>query len=117
MGSKATWWRRQKQKALCFGVKTYVRWRHSEAIPMLNLSIDSEKNTVRVEALLAGETETVLFHLHGYRLEEEGDETFLAFDSITSSREWMTKAAQALLTDNRLPLPTGTVLSLLKTVI
>jgi hypothetical protein len=74
---------------------------------MFNLSVDSRAKIIRAEVLLAGEREPVLVEVHGYGFFRENGTTFLTFERLAVSREWMGRILDGVLKDRRIRLPEG----------
>lgn len=84
---------------------------------MLKLDVDSKTKVLTLETLPKGESETVRVEIRGYRLEREQGRATLCFDSLTVSREWLNSMAQAWLPDNKILLPDGVPLELIRSLI
>ena len=84
---------------------------------MLKLEMDSQAKTLTVEALPKGELEPIRVELRGYSLVQEGTRTVLEFESLTTSREWLTRLAETMLPEKRLVLPEGAPVELLKVLV
>lgn len=74
---------------------------------MFNLSVDSRAKILRAEALLAGEREPIQIELHGYGFATENGVTYLTFERLVVSREWMARVLEMALRDRRVRLPDG----------
>ncbi|QLA16013.1 hypothetical protein [Desulfolutivibrio sulfoxidireducens] len=74
---------------------------------MFNLSVDSRAKVIRAEVLLAGEREPVLVEVHGYGFFREDTVTYLTFERLAVSREWMGRVLDGVLKERRIRLPDG----------
>lgn len=74
---------------------------------MFNLSVDSRAKVLKAEVLLAGEREPVLVEVHGYGFFRENEATYLTFERLTVSREWMGRILDGVLKERRIRLPEG----------
>lgn len=74
---------------------------------MFNLSVDSRAKVIRIEVLLAGEREPVLVEVHGYGFCREDAATYLTFERLAVSREWMGRVLDGALASRRIRLPEG----------
>lgn len=84
---------------------------------MFKLDVDSKGKVLMIEALPKGELEPIRVEMRGYRLIQEGARTVVEFDSLTTSREWLTRLAETLLPDKRVVLPEGAPVELLKVLV
>lgn len=85
---------------------------------VLDVVLDTAARSIAVEMLPVGEREPIRVALTGYGLTSDatgGD--WLTFERLTASREWMTLAAERLLPQKRLRLPSGTPMGLLQTLL
>ena len=85
---------------------------------VLDITLSTATRTIAVEMLPVGEREPIRVDLAGYGLTTDGaGEHWLTYERLTASREWMTLAAARLLPQNRLRLPSGTPMGLLRTLL
>lgn len=83
-----------------------------------DLVLDTGARTITVELLPVGEREPIRIMVSGYGLSTDGSgRGWLQYDAIEFSREWLTLLAARMLPDNRLPLPSGTPMGLLQTLL
>lgn len=83
-----------------------------------DLRLDTAARTIAVEVLPVGETEPIRVTVFGYGLATDGSgRGFLTYDDITFSRQWLTLLAERILPEKRLPLPSGTPMGLLQTLL
>jgi hypothetical protein len=106
-----------KDRLLSAGVSAALRRKFGEFASVLRVDIDSREKRLRLETLPEGEIDTIVVEILGYALVAENGGQALAFDSITASRPWMTKALEFIIKDKKLPLPAGVPTGLLKTVL
>jgi hypothetical protein len=72
---------------------------------MLSFHLDSTNKTMRLEVLLAGETEPVRMEIYDYQLVQRGSEVFFTFGRIEVSRPWMQALAEDLLDTREFKVP------------
>ena len=72
---------------------------------MLDLKVDSKNRRISCTIELAGESSPITVTLIQYELVEEAGGSFLRFDKIETSREWLTVLAGTALSSHRLPIP------------
>jgi hypothetical protein len=82
---------------------------------MTELTIDTEKRTIRVRLDLSGEAERIEIHVDKYKLERNGDVTRLKILDATASRPWITEALREFVVGRSFEIPSaaGAVLKLL----
>lgn len=77
---------------------------------MVSFSIDSKDKNMTIELLLKGENETTEMRIGPYSLLDEGSKTYVAFDEIRTSKEWLTilvnKYLLRFLPEKRIEIPT-----------
>ncbi|MEF3695592.1 hypothetical protein [Desulfolutivibrio sp.] len=81
---------------------------------MFNLTVDSRAKIIRAEVLLAGEREPVLVEVHGYGFLRDNAVTYLTFERLAVSREWMGRILDGVLKERRIRLPEGVGTKLLE---
>ena len=83
---------------------------------MTELSIDTKTKRVRVRLELIGEKEPIDVEILRYSLKQKGETTYIIFDEVTSSREWITVALREFVVGQDLAIPAkaGVVLKLLR---
>ncbi|WP_300155956.1 hypothetical protein [Solidesulfovibrio sp.] len=85
---------------------------------VLDLVLDSSARSLSVEVLPVGEDDPIRVTVTGYGLSTDGSgRGYLTFEKMTFSRQWLTLLAQRILSDKRLPLPSGTPMGLLQTLL
>ena len=84
--------------ALAHRLKPYGR--------MLNLSIDSKTQRIRLETLLKGETEPIVFNIDEYQLTTAAGADFILIKKASASREWINALLQDFAIGKTIPLPT-----------
>ena len=70
-----------------------------------SLTLDSVKKTVDLQIALHGEPDEVRVSLHDYRIENDGPIWVVTIGSISSSREWVERAAQQFAARPRFTIP------------
>jgi len=81
---------------------------------MFNLTVDSRAKVIRAEVLLAGERDPVLVEVHGYGFLRENTVTYLTFERLAVSREWMGRVLDGVLRERRIRLPDGVATRLME---
>jgi len=81
---------------------------------MFNLTVDSRAKVNRAEVLLAGERDPVLVEVHGYGFLRENTVTYLTFERLAVSREWMGRVLDGVLRERRIRLPDGVATRLME---
>jgi flagellar biosynthesis/type III secretory pathway ATPase len=89
------------------GLSAFGRHHLKDISQMFNLSVDSRSKVIRAEVLLAGEREPVLVEIHGYGFCREETVTYLTFERLAVSREWMGRVLDGVLKKRRIRLPEG----------
>ncbi len=101
-------------KLLLSTARQYLR----EYGEVLDLALDSAARSISVEVLPVGEKESFRATVFGYGLATDGSgRGYLTFEDVAFSRQWLTLLAARLLPDKRLPLPSGTPMGLLQTLL
>jgi hypothetical protein len=72
---------------------------------MLRLNIDSQKKSVEMELMLKGETHPMIVKIEEYTLEENSAGLYITVKRISTSREWITVAAEQFLLNKRFAIP------------
>jgi hypothetical protein len=72
---------------------------------MLNLKVDSENKSFKIELMLKGELETLELEIREYKLIEEDDKAFIELKDITTNREWMNIMINTYMVDRRVEIP------------
>lgn len=85
-----------------------------EYAEMLELSVNSHDKTIRVQALLKGETTPISITIDGYEFVTENGVTWLRFQGLSVSREWLNTLVKTLVTTDRIELPNALSATLLK---
>jgi hypothetical protein len=85
---------------------------------VLDLVLDSAARSIAVDVLPMGETESIRVCLSGYGLTTDAaGRGWLSFEALTTSRAWLTMVAAKVLSEKKLPLPSGTPMGLLQTIL
>lgn len=85
---------------------------------VLDLSLDTAARSISVEVLPIGEKEPIRVTVFGYGLATDASgRGWLTFEDLVVSRQWLTLLAARVLSDKRLPLPSGTPMGLLQTLL
>ena len=85
---------------------------------VLALEIKSGERSVRVDVLPLGESEPIRVELAGYGLAtDETGRGWLTFQSLTTSRQWLTRIADKALADRRIKLPSATPMAMLQAML
>ena len=68
-------------------------------------ALDSASKTVSLKVALAGESEEVSITLHDYKIEPDGPNWVVSLGRITSSKEWVERAARQFVAQPSLTIP------------
>jgi hypothetical protein len=82
---------------------------------MTDLSIDTKRQTIRLQVQLSGEAEPTEVYVRKYTLKRKGKRAMLTVVDATASRKWVAAALREFVTGQTIPLPTqaATALKLL----
>jgi len=82
---------------------------------MTELSIDTQKRTVRMRLELLGEAEPIEIHIEGYRLEQVGETATVTVLKASASRPWLTEVLRQFVVGRSFTIPekAGAVLGML----
>lgn len=82
---------------------------------MTDLSIDTKRQTIRLQVQLSGEAEPTEVYVRKYTLKRKGKRAMLTVVDATASRKWVAAVLREFVTGQMFPLPTqaATALKLL----
>ncbi|GAB6035954.1 hypothetical protein JCM15519_05130 [Fundidesulfovibrio butyratiphilus] len=103
-----------RDKAVSRAASVALRLKFRRWCDMLKIDIDSAAKVLVLEGQPKGETQPLRIELTGYKLETVGQKAVLTWERLTVSREWLTELAKVALPGNRLELPAGTPVELLR---
>jgi hypothetical protein len=96
----------KKDDALSAVLRPLAQYYCKEYGEMLNLSVNSQEKTLRVELLLKGETAPITITVENYELVTEDGATALRLKGLSVSREWLDALAKTLFpADHCIALP------------
>jgi hypothetical protein len=72
---------------------------------LLDLEIDSRRKVVDVSCLLAGEDTPITIHVENYRIEPEGDKSYLQASGFRCNRPWLERLLADFAEHRRIELP------------
>jgi hypothetical protein len=81
-----------------------------------DVSVDSRRKELWVEVLLKGELRPLEVFIRGYAFGEENGKGWLAFENLTTNREWLDIAVAEQFPGRRIELPQGTPAGLIRKV-
>lgn len=85
---------------------------------VLDLVLDTTARSISVNMLPVGEQTPIRVNLSGYGLTTDSTgRGWLTFERLSTSRQWLTLVAERAMPDKKLPLPSGTPMGLLNTIL
>ena len=84
------------------------RWFSQQIEPfgkLLGVNLDSQNKTLRLEALLNGESEPIHITIEDYEIVQQSGQTYLIFNKGAASREWISTVLTTFLFGRKLKLP------------
>jgi hypothetical protein len=98
-------WRHGKDKGAALVARHQINKRIEDYGEMLRLNIDSSTKAIEMELLLKGEAHPIILFIEEYVIEEDASGLSILIKRISTSREWMTAAAQHFLQGKKFPIP------------
>lgn len=86
-------------------LQTYINVSYERFGEMTELKIDPQNRRIEATLMLHGEKEAIQVSLDGYQLTQVDDQTLLSFQSVSTSRQWLSVLVNDLLKDRPLPIP------------
>ncbi len=74
---------------------------------LTDFRIDSRERSLAGALRLKGECDLVRIHISSYDVFKNGEDVFVVFNSVTTSREWLTSLARQFLIGRRFKLSEG----------
>jgi hypothetical protein len=107
--------RASKDAALAFGARKFLNANLRGIGQMSELSIDTQRGTIRARLDLLGEAEPIEIDVLSYKLEQRGDEMVVTILDATASREWLAETLRQFVVGRSFTIPpqAGAVLKLL----
>ena len=72
---------------------------------MVRLQIDSTRKTVELELMLKGEVQPIILTVQEYAIEDDPEGLRIVIKRVSSSREWITVAAQNFVVGRKFAVP------------
>ena len=72
---------------------------------VVHLNVDTQYKKVDVEFLLNGETTPVKAEFRNYAIEHGQDKSFISFQEVTTSREWMNAVGRKFFVGRKFEIP------------
>lgn len=72
---------------------------------VLEFRIDSENKTLYLKVFLKGEEKPLEVEAKAYAIESIGGQSFIRFENLTTSREWVNAVLELYFEDKKLPVP------------
>ncbi len=94
-----------KDVAIALSVRTLFNTKFRSVGQMTELSIDTQKHTIRLRMDLLGEAEPIEIHVKKYGIEQNGDDATLTIFDATASRKWMSEALREFVVGRSFALP------------
>ena len=101
-----------KEKALQAAAKAFINRQIEKFGVLTRLEIDSRKRSLRGELELRGEPSPITIQVGSYALSEADGASYITFQDIQSSREWITALLSQYLAGQKLPVPKAVRLAL-----
>ena len=94
-----------KDKTVSFALKQTVNFKIKEFGEMLNLNLDSQNKTIKLELMLLGEKEPLNVQVETYEISEEDGKFYLIAKDVKTSREWINIIAKNHLENQKFEIP------------
>ncbi|MRJ02344.1 MAG: hypothetical protein GXO19_05495 [Epsilonproteobacteria bacterium] len=94
-----------KDRTLSFTAREAINLYLKDLGKVLQLKIDSKRNSIEVEVLLAGEEKPIELTIGRYEICREGEKYYIVVGEIGSSRRWITALARRYLEGHRFEIP------------
>jgi hypothetical protein len=91
--------------AIAIAIRSWLNDRYGEYGKVSEVSLDVDKGTLRVTALLHGERDSITATVDRFTLHNEDGEWHVLIHSISASRAWLGQLLNRLGAGKRLPLP------------
>ena len=101
--------KKQKDKIISKALKSFVNVIITDYGKLIDFDLNSEGKTIFLKVLLKGEKEVLNITFSNYSIVTERKSTYLQFDSISTSREWINILCDKKLSDifreNKIQIP------------
>jgi hypothetical protein len=107
--------RGSKDATLGFAARTWLNSKLGEIGDLTDLSIDTKRQTMRLQLQLSGEAEPTEVYVRKYAIKRKGERAMLTVVDATASRKWVAAVLREFVTGQTFPVPTqaATALKLL----
>lgn len=99
----------KKDRIISKGLQTFANLLINDYGKIINFAVNSKNRTVTLNVLLKGEKEDLKIIINNYSIINDNKNTFLQFDTIWTSREWLNvfidKKRTNILEDNKIQIP------------
>ena len=94
-----------KDSAISFAKEKIINIKFKRYGEMLDFNINSENKLINAKVTLKGESEPLTITIFNYKILENNNSSFIGFDKISTSKEWMNLLAEDFLKEKKFPLP------------
>jgi len=95
-----------KDKTLSIGVKrVFNYYLKNIGGEMLNFSLDSQNKKIFLDVMLKGEAESLKVEIKNYKITQKEDKSFIEFDEVVTSREWINKVLELYANKQEFDIP------------
>ncbi len=99
----------KKDRIVSKGLQTFANLLINDYGKIISFAVDSKNRTITLNALLKGEKEDLKIIINNYSIISDNKNTFLKFDSLWTSREWLNvffdKNRANVLENNKIKIP------------
>ncbi len=99
----------KKDRIVSKGLQTFANLLINDFGKIIYFAVDSKNRTITLNVLLKGEKEDLKIIINNYSIIRDNKKTFLQFDSIWTSRDWLNlffdKNRANILEDNKIQIP------------
>jgi hypothetical protein len=72
---------------------------------MLNLKVNSENKSIKIDMMLKGEAENLTIEITKYNIAEENGKVFIEIVDLKTNREWLNIVIETFLSKKRVEVP------------
>lgn len=95
-----------KDRGISFGVRKIANHYLSDiGGEVLNFNLDSKNKKIFLDVMLKGELESLKVEIINYKITQRDDKSFIEFDEIHTSREWINTIISLYLKEKSFEVP------------
>jgi hypothetical protein len=94
-----------KETALGLALRAFINREIEPFGSVSQLALDTTRKTLRAELDLKGEPSPISINVAAYELSEKNGVVHIAFQNVTTSREWITAVLNKYVVGHTFPLP------------